>query len=102
MSRERDIEATAAVRAVIDKTRLRLDANEAWDPATALRMLTLLEPYGIEYVEQPTPSTALEALGQVTARSPIAIGADQAVLYLQRGICCHAALGCRHDRHWST
>ena len=82
ISRERDIEATAAVRAAIGKARLRLDANEAWDPATALRMLSLLQPYDIEYVEQPTPSTSLEALGQVTARSPIAIGADQAVFTL--------------------
>ena len=82
ISRERDIEATAAVRAAIGKARLRLDANEAWDPATALRMLALLAPYDIEYVEQPTPSASLEALGQVTARSPIAIGADQAVFTL--------------------
>ncbi len=79
---DRDVEATAAVRAVIGKARLRLDANEAWDPALALRMITRLQPFDIEYIEQPTPSTALEALGQVTARSPIAIGADQAVFTL--------------------
>lgn len=79
---DRDVEATAAVRQVIGSARLRLDANEAWDPAMALRMLTRLSPYDIEYVEQPTPSTSLEALGQVTARSPIAIGADQAVFTL--------------------
>jgi len=79
---DRDVEATAAVRAAIGEARLRLDANEAWDPAQALRMLNRLAPFDIEYVEQPTPSTSLEALGQVTARSPIAIGADQAVFTL--------------------
>jgi L-alanine-DL-glutamate epimerase-like enolase superfamily enzyme len=82
ISPEHDIKATAAVRAAIGNTRLRLDANEAWDPAMALRMLALLNPFGIEYVEQPTPSISLEALGQVTARSSIAIGADQAVFTL--------------------
>lgn len=79
---DRDVEATAAVRAVIGKARLRLDANEAWDPALALRMIARLAPYDVEYIEQPTPSTSLEALGQVTRRSPIAIGADQAVFTL--------------------
>lgn len=79
---DRDVEATAAVRAAIGKARLRLDANEAWDPALALRMIARLAPYDVEYIEQPTPSTSLEALGQVTARSPIAIGADQAVFTL--------------------
>jgi muconate cycloisomerase len=79
---DRDVEATAAVRQAIGTARLRLDANEAWDPAMSLRMLTRLSRYDIEYVEQPTPSTSLEALGQVTARSPIAIGADQAVFTL--------------------
>lgn len=79
---DRDVEATAAVRAAIGSARLRLDANEAWDPATALRMIERLAPYDIEYIEQPTPSTSLESLGQVTARSPIAIGADQAVFTL--------------------
>ena len=82
LSPDRDVEATAAVRAVIGGARLRLDANEAWDPALALRMLARLAPYDVEYIEQPTPSTSLEALGQVTARSPIAIGADQAVFTL--------------------
>lgn len=79
---ERDVEATAAVRAAIGNARLRLDANEAWDPSLALRMITRLQPFDIEYIEQPTLSTSLEALGQVTARSPIAIGADQAVFTL--------------------
>ena len=79
---DQDIATVAAVRAAIGPTRLRLDANEAWDPATALRMITRLAPYDIEYIEQPTPSTSLEALGQVTRSSPIPIGADQSVFTL--------------------
>lgn len=79
---DRDIAATRAVRDAIGTTRLRLDANEAWDPATALRMIARLAPFDVEYIEQPTPSTSLEALGQVTRASPIAIGADQSVFTL--------------------
>jgi len=79
---DRDVAATRAVRAAIGSTRLRLDANEARDPATALRMITRLAEYDVEYIEQPTPSTSLEALGQVARQSPIAIGADQSVFTL--------------------
>lgn len=79
---DRDVAATAAVRAAIGDTRLRLDANEAWDPALALRMITRLAPYDIEYIEQPPASTSIEALGQVARQSPIPIGADQSVFTL--------------------
>ena len=79
---DRDVAATRAVREAIGGARLRLDANEAWDPATALRMIARLAPFDIEYIEQPTPSTSLEALGQVTRQSPIPIGADQSVFTL--------------------
>jgi muconate cycloisomerase len=48
----------------------------------ALRMIARLSPFDIEYIEQPTPSTSLEALGQVARQSPIAIGADQSVFTL--------------------
>lgn len=78
----RDVAATKAIRAAIGNARLRLDANEAWDPATALRMIERLKPFDIEYIEQPTPSMSLEALGQVTRASPIPIGADQSVFTL--------------------
>lgn len=81
-----DKAAVKAVRQVIESSasqaRLRLDANEAWDPATALRMIAAFAPYDIEYIEQPTPSWSLEALKHVTDRSPIAIGADQSVFTL--------------------
>nr|WP_281172031.1 mandelate racemase/muconate lactonizing enzyme family protein [Leisingera aquimarina] len=74
-----DMAAVKAVREAIGGTRLRLDANEAWDPATALRMLNAFAPYNIEYVEQPTPSWSIPALKHLKERSPIALGADQSV-----------------------
>ena len=82
MEAARDLEAVAAVRRVAPEARLRLDANEAWAPHVARRMLHRLAPFDPEYVEQPTPSASTEALGRATARSPVAIGADQAVFGL--------------------
>ena len=82
ISEQYDIAAVKAVREAIGGTRLRIDANEAWDPATALRMIKSLEPYDVEYIEQPTPSWSIPALKQVKERSPIALGADQSVFTL--------------------
>ena len=79
---DHDREAVRLVREAIGDVRLRLDANEAWDPATAIRRMAEFAPYGIEYIEQPTTSRSLEALRRVTERAPIAIGADQVVFTL--------------------
>ncbi|MBM1634334.1 mandelate racemase/muconate lactonizing enzyme family protein [Sulfitobacter mediterraneus] len=79
MGEARDIASVQAVRAAVPNTRLRLDANEGWPVEVALRMLRRIAEYDIEYVEQPTPATSTEALARLTARSPIPIGADQAV-----------------------
>lgn len=79
---ERDLANVKAVRAAIGDARFRLDANEAWDTATAIAMIQRFEPYAIEYVEQPTNSGTISALKKVTERSKIPIGADQAVFTL--------------------
>ena len=84
VSPEYDLANIRAERhAVGPDRRLRLDANEGWPPAHALRMLKAIEPYNIEYVEQPTTSLSLAPLAHVTTRSPIAVGSDQSVFTLQ-------------------
>jgi muconate cycloisomerase len=78
--RERDMANCAAVRAVIGPhQRLRLDANEAWDTATALDMSRRLLAFDPELLEQPTPAAKLAALAQVKRHSPLPIAADQLV-----------------------
>lgn len=76
---EVDLRSTAAVREVIGSRRLRLDANEAWDPLTAVRMIRKLLPFEPEFIEQPTPSHSIGALAQVKASVDVAIAADQSV-----------------------
>jgi muconate cycloisomerase len=75
-----DLARVAAVREAIGpQARLRLDPNEAWSPLEARRMIAALEPFGIEFIEQPCNAESISALGQIRAGSPIAIAADQLV-----------------------
>ena len=71
---EDDYARAAVVRdAAGPEVRLRLDANGAWDAATASRKLRELAPLGIELCEQPTPD--LRGLGA----SPVPLAADEMV-----------------------
>lgn len=72
-----DLENVAVVRGVIGGRRLRLDANEAWCPATAIRMIGRLAAYEPEFIEQPTPAGNLSALEQVKCAVSVPIAADQ-------------------------
>lgn len=74
-----DLENVAAVREACGDHRLRLDANEAWDTLTAIRMIRQLAQYNPEFLEQPTPSHSIPALAQVKAAVDIPIAADQCV-----------------------
>ena len=64
--------------AVGDGVSLRVDANQGWNPSTAIAVLRDIEQYGIEYCEQPVPAWDYEALKRVRDASPIPIVADEA------------------------
>jgi o-succinylbenzoate synthase len=72
VGRDDDYARAAVVRdAVGARLKLRLDANGAWNAATALRNLRELAPLGIEMCEQPTPDLrGLEG-------SPVVVAADE-------------------------
>ncbi len=74
-----DLANVAAVRGVIGDRRLRLDANEAWDPLTAIYMINKLSLFNPEFIEQPTTSRSIAALKQVKDAVGVAIAADQCV-----------------------
>jgi len=61
------------------QVQLRLDANGAWDTATAIRNIRAFAPYAIEYIEQPTPPHDLQALAEVSRETDVPIAADEAV-----------------------
>ena len=73
-----DVAAVAAVRdAIGDSCRLRLDANGAWTVDQAVSALSRLEPFDIEYVEEPV--AGVEALIQVAEQTPIPVAIDDSL-----------------------
>jgi len=77
---ERDDACVAAVREAIGSDRLlRIDPNEAWDAATAVDRIRLLERYDLDWVEQPTPAGDVNGLAHVRRSVEAKIAADQAV-----------------------
>ena len=75
-----DIRNTAAVREAIGGRRLRVDPNCAWSVPVAIRMIQALEPFGLDWVEQPTTLLSVTALRQVREAVHVPLAADQAVL----------------------
>ena len=63
--------------------RLQVDANTAWSPAEAVRVLRAIEPLGIELVEQPVPREDLAGLRWVRERSGIPVFADESAHQLR-------------------
>lgn len=57
---------------------IRVDANEAWSPAAAIRILGELERFGIELAEQPTSGRNLTELAYVRSRIGMPLLANEA------------------------
>ena len=75
-----DLTRVAAVRkAVGDEAFIKVDANEAYDAKTAIRLAKALADHGVEIFEQPVPRDQFDALWEVKKHSPIKIEADQSV-----------------------
>jgi len=73
-----DFGQVLAVReAVGPRARIRVDANAAWDVATAKRVLKSLEPLEVELAEQPVAT--LEDAVEVAASTSIPIAGDESV-----------------------
>src|SRR5262249_25882554 len=64
-----DVERVRRLReAVGPSVSLRVDANQGWDRATALQAIRALEPYHLDFVEQPLPRCDAEGMAE-TARA---------------------------------
>jgi L-alanine-DL-glutamate epimerase-like enolase superfamily enzyme len=73
---------------------LRLDANQGWEPDTAIRVLQALGSMhnlsrlsGIEHCEEPIARWRYEELPRIRAASPIPIMADESCFYLHDAEC---------------
>lgn len=62
---------------------LRIDANAAWDVAEAVRRLTELSRFDLEYAEQPVAT--LDELRQLRRRVSVPLAADESIRQLAAG-----------------
>ncbi len=77
-SLEDDLARVAAVREALGPHgRLRVDANAAWDVATATDAITALAAHDLEYVEQPVPT--LEEMAELRRRVDVPLAADESI-----------------------
>ena len=73
-----DVGRVRAVREAIGPSaRIRVDANAAWDVATAKQRLAALEPLDVELAEQPVAT--LEEAIEVASATSIPIAGDESV-----------------------
>jgi L-alanine-DL-glutamate epimerase-like enolase superfamily enzyme len=76
---DRDVENLEAIR-FVSTAGIRIDANEAWSPKQAVKMIKELARFDIEFVEQPVPAVDLAGMGYVRDHSPIPVLTDEACI----------------------
>jgi L-alanine-DL-glutamate epimerase-like enolase superfamily enzyme len=58
---------------------LRVDANQGWSPANAVVALRGLEPFNVQFCEQPVPYWDWEGLKFVRGKVAVPVMADEAI-----------------------
>jgi L-alanine-DL-glutamate epimerase-like enolase superfamily enzyme len=76
---DRDMEILNTIRDVTQK-ELRVDANCGWDVKHAIRMLPVLEEYGVTVLEQPLPAEDLDGLAEIRRHARIPLIVDESCL----------------------
>lgn len=77
-----DVANIQAIREVSSAT-IRVDANTAWTPKEAIKMINALAPYNIEFVEQPTAPRDLDGLRLIRENVPLPIIADESCVTVE-------------------
>jgi muconate cycloisomerase len=80
---QNDRERLRRIRRILGRrVRIRIDANEAWQPSEVTDRLRDLEPYGIESVEQPVAHEHVASLAEVRRRVTVPIMHDESLCSL--------------------
>ena len=77
-----DLDIIKAIREVSSAT-IRADANAAWTPKEAIRTINALEPYDIEFIEQPVSAHDLKGLKLICDNVSIPIIADESCVTVE-------------------
>ena len=73
-----DAASIAAIReAVGPDARIRIDANQGWSVPTAIKAIRAMEPYNLEYVEQPVTERDFDGMAQVARAVETPVAADE-------------------------
>lgn len=76
VGRPGDVDAVKAIRAETAAV-LRVDANGGWSVDEAIDRINRIEPYGIQFVEQPIAPGNLDGLRRIRQRTRLPIVADE-------------------------
>ncbi|MEO2008459.1 MAG: mandelate racemase/muconate lactonizing enzyme family protein [Pirellulaceae bacterium] len=77
---DEDIEMVRGVRdAVGNKLKLRIDPNRAYSPREAAELAKRLEPYNLEYLEQPIPAEPLSDATWLRSQTTVPIALNESV-----------------------
>ena len=79
---KRDLDIIKAIRDVTN-TVLRVDANTAWTPKEAIKNITAMAGYNIEFVEQPVAAHDLKGLKLVRDNVPLPVFADESCVTVE-------------------
>lgn len=80
-----DLDTLAAIRDTIGyDIKIRVDANMNWSVPTAIKWIKAMEPYRIQYVEQPVPDYDLDGMAAVRRAVSIPIAADESCSSVER------------------
>ena len=77
-----DLDNLKAIREV-SPAIIRVDVNTAWTPKEAIKMINVLAPYNIEFVEQPIAPRDLSGLKLVRENVPVPIIADESCVTVE-------------------
>jgi muconate/chloromuconate cycloisomerase len=71
---------TAIAARLADRFELRLDANQAWDRGTAMRLIPRFAELGISVLEQPLPRRDLAGMARLVNMGALPIMADESAM----------------------
>lgn len=80
-----DLAVVRAIRdAVGDRLALRVDPNTGYGPEECLELARALEPYELEYLEQPMADTAIEESARIRKQTRTPLALNESVTTLAR------------------
>ena len=91
--RELDLRRVRAIREALPSLRIRIDPNESWPLQWAAEQLRAMEPFDLEYCEEPLPrGTPLARYGELRRQTRVPIALDDSIRTLR-----DVELACLHQ-----